>query len=109
MQWKLKERQQQWLAEERGTVLKDWGGKLCIALAFPNRYPIGMSNLGFQSVYQALNSHNNVVCERAFSPEREDLPTLRQQSGRLLGVESQRPLRDFHLLIFSIPFENDFS
>lgn len=109
MLWKLKERQQQWLAEERGTVLKDWGGKLCIALAFPNRYPIGMSNLGFQSVYEALNRSKNVVCERVFYPEPEDLPVLKQQSGRLLSVESQRPLQDFHLLIFSIPFENDFS
>jgi radical SAM superfamily enzyme YgiQ (UPF0313 family) len=108
MLWKLKERHQQWLADERGTVRKDWGGKLRIALAFPNRYAVGMSNLGFQSVYEALNSFDKVVCERVFFPEPEDLPALRQQPGRLLSVESQKPLGDFHLLTFSIPFENDF-
>ncbi len=109
MLWKLKERQQQWLAEERGTIRKDWGGKLRLALAFPNRYPIGMSNLGFQFVYEALNRYDHVVCERVFYPEPEDLPLLKQQTGRLLSVESQRPLLDFHFLTFSLPFENDFS
>jgi radical SAM superfamily enzyme YgiQ (UPF0313 family) len=109
MVWSLKERQQKWLTAERGTVRKDWGGKLRIALAFPNRYLIGMSNLGFQYVYEALNRFDDVVCERVYYPEAEDLPTLKQRPGRLLSVESQRPLLDFHLLAFSIPFENDFS
>jgi radical SAM superfamily enzyme YgiQ (UPF0313 family) len=109
MLWKLRERQQQWLAQERGTIRKDWGGKLRIALAFPNRYAVGMSNLGFQFVYEALNRHDRVVCERVFYPEPEDLPMLNQRSGRMLSVESQRPLQDFHLLTFSLPFENDFS
>ncbi len=109
MLWKLKERQQRWLAEERGTIHKDWGGKLRIALAFPNRYAVGMSNLGFHAVYEALNRYDRIVCERVFYPEAEDLPILKQQSGRLLSVESQRPVQDFHLLTFSIPFENDFS
>jgi radical SAM superfamily enzyme YgiQ (UPF0313 family) len=109
MLWKLKERQQRWLAEERGTILKDWGGKLRIALAFPNRYSVGMSNLGFHAVYEALNRYDRVVCERVFYPEPEELPILKQQSGRLLSVESQRPVHDFDLLTFSLPFENDFS
>jgi radical SAM superfamily enzyme YgiQ (UPF0313 family) len=109
MLWKLKERQQKRLAEERGTIRKDWGGKLRIALAFPNRYAIGMSNLGFQTVYEALNRYDQVVCERVFYPEPEDLPLLTQQPGRLPSVESQRSLQDFHLLFFSLPFENDFS
>lgn len=109
MSWKLKERQQKWLAQERGTVFKDWGGKLRIALAFPNRYALGMSNLGFQSVYASLNAHPQVVCERAFYPEPEDQKELVHNPGQLLSVESQRPLREFHLLAFSIPFENDYT
>jgi radical SAM superfamily enzyme YgiQ (UPF0313 family) len=108
MLWKLKERQQRWLAEERGAFLKDWGGKLRIALGFPNRYAVGMSNLGFHAVYEAFNQYERVVCERVFYPEPDDLLILRQQPGRLLSVESQRPVQDFHLLTFSIPFENDF-
>ncbi|NTV42943.1 MAG: radical SAM protein, partial [Syntrophobacteraceae bacterium] len=108
MLWKLKQRQQAWLAEEKGTIHKDWGGKLRIALAFPNRYAVGMSNLGFQSVYGAFNSFQDVLCERVFYPEPEDLELLRQNPGQILSVESQRPISDFHLLAFSIPFENDY-
>lgn len=108
MLWKLRKRQQQWLAEEKGTILKDWRGRVRIALAFPNRYAVGMSNLGFQSVYAALNALDGVVCERVFYPEAEDIPILRRDPGKLLSVESQRPLADFHLVAFSLPFENDY-
>jgi hypothetical protein len=36
------------LAAEQGTIVKDWGGKLPVALIYPNSYYIGMSNLGIQ-------------------------------------------------------------
>jgi radical SAM superfamily enzyme YgiQ (UPF0313 family) len=109
MLWKLKQRQQKWLEGEKGTVFKNWGGKMSIALAFPNRYAVGMSNLGFQFVYGALNRFENVVCERVFYPEPEDLAMVRQSPGAVLSVESQRPLVDFHLVAFSVPYENDYT
>jgi radical SAM superfamily enzyme YgiQ (UPF0313 family) len=108
MHTKLVRRQQGWLAEEKGVLRKDWGGKVRVALAFPNRYAVGMSNLGFQSVYGALNLLDDVVCERVFYPEPEDLPLVRQNPGQLLSVESQRPVRDFDFLFFSVSFENDY-
>ena len=109
MLWKLKRRQQKQLEGEKGTVFKDWGGKIRIALAFPNRYGVGMSNLGFQFVYDALNRFETVVCERVFYPEPEDLAMVRQFPGGLLSVESQRPLADFHLAAFSVAYENDYT
>ncbi|MGC9965963.1 MAG: radical SAM protein [Syntrophobacteraceae bacterium] len=108
MIWKLKERQQKWLEGEKGTIVKNWGGKTRIALAFPNRYAVGMSNLGLHSVYEALNRFESVVCERVFYPEPQDLGVVSQSPGSLLSVESQRPLRDFHLVAFSVPYENDY-
>lgn len=109
MLWRLKQRQLAWLAEERGTIRKDWADRLCIALAFPNRYRVGMSNLGFQAVYRALNRFEEIVCERVFYPEPEDVDLIRQNPGHLLSVESQRPLQDFHLIAFSIAYENDYA
>jgi len=109
MIWKLKQRQQQWLAAERGAIRKDWGGKVRVALGFPNRYAVGMSNLGFQSVYQAMNRLETVVCERFFYPEPEDLAILRNAPGNLLSIESQRPLDNFDLIAFSLSFENDYA
>lgn len=107
MPTKLKQRRQQWLESERGTIRKAWGARFRVALAFPNRYAVGMSNLGFQYVYGALNDLDDVVCERVFYPEPEDLPHLQAHPGQLLTVESQRPVRDFDLIAFSIPYEND--
>lgn len=109
MLWKLRQRQQHWLSEEKGTVRKNWGGKIRVALAFPNRYALGMSNLGFQAVYGALNGLEEVVCERVFYPEPDDLNILKEHPGNLISLESQRPVREFHLLLFSIPFENDYA
>ena len=39
------------LALETGAVRKDWGGRLSVALVYPNRYALGMSSLGLQVVY----------------------------------------------------------
>jgi radical SAM superfamily enzyme YgiQ (UPF0313 family) len=108
MSWQLQRRLKQWLADEKGTVIKDWGGKIPIALVYPNRYFLGMSNLGFQTVYHRLNRLANVVCERLFLPESEDMAAASSGPGPL-SVESQRPMADFHIVAFSLSFENDFT
>lgn len=108
MLFNVRQRHRRWLSDETGTVMKDWRGRVRIGLAFPNRYAVGMSNLGFQTVYAALNGFEGVVCERFFYPESEDLPAIRQNPGRLLSLESQRPARDFDLFVFSIAYENDY-
>ena len=46
MSWKLKKKAQALLAAEQGTVYRDWGGRVSIALVYPNTYAVGMSNLG---------------------------------------------------------------
>ncbi|HSO66515.1 MAG TPA: radical SAM protein, partial [Desulfatirhabdiaceae bacterium] len=78
---------------------KSWKGQLAIALIYPNTYSIGISNLGFQTVYRLLNEMDDVICERFFLPEKV---------GPIRSVESERPLTDFDILAFSISFENDF-
>ncbi|MGB2799885.1 MAG: radical SAM protein [Dehalococcoidia bacterium] len=87
------------LLKERGTILKDWGGRIPVALIYPNTYYLGMSNLGFQTIYALLNSYDNIVCERAFWDEKAREP---------LSIESQRPLSDFAILAFSITYELDY-
>ena len=54
------------LADERGTIRKPRGAKVEIALAYPNTYHVGMSNLGVHQVYSVLNSHPDTICERVF-------------------------------------------
>jgi len=38
------------------------------ALAFPDTYEVGMSNVGFRLLYHALNERPEVACERFFMP-----------------------------------------
>jgi radical SAM superfamily enzyme YgiQ (UPF0313 family) len=113
------------LAREQGTIRKDWGGRLPIALCYPNSYAVGMCNLGFQSVYSLFNSARDFVCERVFaepvligsrSAGRGDwtgddsyrLQSRLEALGEPLSVESQRPLQDFGVVAFSLSFELDY-
>jgi radical SAM family uncharacterized protein len=108
MSWKLKRKAQRVLAEEQGTVRKDWGGKITIALVYPNTYAVGMSNLGFQTIYRHLNAIPDVVCERVFLPEPEDLDEMRRAQAAPFSLESLRPLTDFHMVGFSVTYEGDY-
>lgn len=108
MSWKQTSRNQARLAEEKAWVPVNPGGRIRIALAFPNTYRLGMSNLGFQVVYRILNELPDVSCERVFYPDADLLPDFRAGRERLQSLESGRPVGDFHLLAFSVPFENDY-
>jgi radical SAM superfamily enzyme YgiQ (UPF0313 family) len=96
------------LTREKGAIRKDWGGKLSVALAYPNHYRLGMSNLGFQTVYGLLNRRSEVVAERVFLPEGPEALYYLQRGQPLLSCESQRPLGQFDLVAFSLSFENDY-
>jgi len=108
MSWSLKKKSQALLAEEQGTVIKDWGGKISVALVYPNTYAVGMSNLGFQTIYRHLNAMPDVVCERVFMPEPADLDEMRRAGTQPFSLESLRPLTDFHLVGFSVTYEGDY-
>ena len=84
--------------EERGAVRKEPGGRLGVALVYPNAWRLGMANLGVHAVYRLLNADPAVRCERAFLPE---------EGGEPRTVESDAPLRDFEVIAFSLSFEDD--
>ncbi|MDF2952967.1 MAG: Radical SAM superfamily enzyme YgiQ [Thermodesulfobacterium sp.] len=88
-----------YLKFEKNYIKKRWRNKVSVALVFPNYYRIGMSNLGFLYIYETLNQYKEIVCERVFLPEKEE---------PLRSVESNRPLKDFDIILFSIPFEVDY-
>jgi radical SAM superfamily enzyme YgiQ (UPF0313 family) len=97
------------LAREVGAVRKPHGGRLRVALAFPNTYFVGMSNLGLQTVYGLLNADDRVVCERVFLPPRQSLAGLGWRGAPLLTIESQTPVREFDVFAFSVSFEWDYT
>ena len=105
----LAERARQTLAREVGYTTKPHGDRLRVALAFPNTYYVGMSNLGFQTVYRLFNDVEDVVCERVFLPPRQELAEQLARGIRALTLESQSPVADFDVLAFSVSFEWDYT
>lgn len=108
MSKKLLSRTEYLLSQEKGTVFKDPGGKINIALVYPNTYPLGMSNLGFQGIYGLLNGREDVVCERAFLPGHDELEEYGRTGAEIFALESGRPLGRFDIVAFSVSFENDY-
>jgi radical SAM superfamily enzyme YgiQ (UPF0313 family) len=108
MSWKIIEKRRSLLARESGGLQRNRGGRLSCCIVYPNRYHAGMSNLGFQAVYAIMNGHPDVVCDRAFLPDRDELEELERCRGTLLSLETQRPLSSFDLIAFSVSFESDY-
>jgi radical SAM family uncharacterized protein len=108
MSWSLKKKAHALLAAEQGTIRKDWGGKIAVALVYPNAYAVGMSNLGFQTIYRHLNELPDVVCERVFLPDPADMVEMQRTQSPPFSLESQRPLTDFHMIGFSVTYEGDY-
>jgi len=106
--WEQRERARQILAKEVGYVTKPHGDRLRVALAFPNTYWVGMSNLGFQTVYRLFNAEPDIVCERFFLPPKQELAALSAAKAPLLTLESQTPVGDFDIVAFSVSFEWDY-
>jgi radical SAM superfamily enzyme YgiQ (UPF0313 family) len=106
--WQQRERAQAILAKETGFVRKPHGDRLRVALAFPNTYWVGMSNLGFQTVYRLFNAQDDTVCERFFLPPKQELAELLASRAPLLTLESQTPVGEFDVIAFSVSFEWDY-
>ncbi len=106
--WRLIQKAKSIIEKERGTVYKPWAAKISVCLIYPNSYHIGMSNLGFQTLYYLLNSEEDVVCERAFLPDPEDYQEYKKSEIPLISLESQKKITEFDILAFSVSFENDF-
>jgi radical SAM superfamily enzyme YgiQ (UPF0313 family) len=89
-------------AQERLLFEPTSGGDVAVCLVYPNTYPVGMANLGFQAVFEILARHPRVHCERAFLPDADE-------DGReVRAFESGRALTDFEIVAFSISFETDY-
>ncbi len=88
--------------KETGAIIKNSKGLIRVALVYPNTYRTGMSNLGFQQVYQLINQEPFIACERVF------LPDPGHKASEVLSCETRQPLNRFNIILFSISFENDF-
>ncbi|GAB6062224.1 TIGR03960 family B12-binding radical SAM protein [Deferrisoma palaeochoriense] len=91
---------------EVGAVVQDWAAaRVRVALCFPDVYEIGMSHAGLPVLYHALNRAEGVLAERAYAPWKDMEALLRRRGWPLVTRESGRPLREFDLVGFTLPYE----
>ena len=91
---------------EYNSVVKNWDATdIKVALAFPDIYDLGMSNLGIMNLYHQINSQDDMLAERVFSPWLDMEEVMRRQGIPLHSLETKHPLREFDLLGISLPYE----
>lgn len=107
MSWAVEQYHREVLEKEQGVVIKDPGGRLRMALIYPNTYQVGLANLGLQTVYRIINQRADALCERVFLPDRKLAQVYAKAKAPLMSIESSRPLAEFDLILATISFEND--
>ena len=86
---------------ERGTILKE--APEAVALVYPSPYHVGMSSLGFQTIYRGINAQPARAAHRAFLPD--DLALAHREGGTLRTYEAGRPIGDYAVIAFSVAYE----
>jgi radical SAM family uncharacterized protein len=91
---------------EWNSVIKDWDKTpVRIALAYPDTYEIGMSNLAIPILYEIINQRPDALAERVYAPWAGMESVMRERKIPLFSLESQRPLREFDIIGFSLGYE----
>ncbi len=98
MSFKLKQENKNLLSQEVSILKQDSQGTNAVAFLYPNTYKVGMSNLGYQIIYEQINLHENTYCERFFY----------QKDSQPISIERQRQMTDFSTLCVMLSFELDY-
>jgi len=76
-----------------------------LVYAFPDKYEIGISNLGVRILYDIVNSEPDLYADRAYAPEKDFAEILEKNNNFLYGVETKKPLKDFDFVGISLQYE----
>lgn len=91
---------------EWNSIVKDWDAHpIRFALAYPDVYDIGMSNMGLAILYDMLNREPDVLAERVYTPWPDMEAELRREGVPLWSLETRHPLSDFDVIGFSLSYE----
>jgi radical SAM family uncharacterized protein/radical SAM-linked protein len=102
----LAQKPSRYVGGEFGSIEKDLEtASVRFALAFPDTYEVGMSNLGFRILYHLLNERSEIACERVFLPWPDLEGLLRERGLPLFTLESRAPVAAFDVLGVTLQFE----
>ena len=95
---------------EFNSVIKDWDTiETKMALAFPDVYDLGMSNLGLAILYDIVNKQETMLAERVYVPWPDMEAEMRRVEMPLFSLETRHALRDFDIIGISLPYEQLYS
>lgn len=100
MPWEIEQKNKKTKSKEKN-LFKYIKGIIKFGLIYPNTYYVGMSNLGFQTVFHMLSRYPEIDCQRIFLPEEKDIKNI-------YSLEETIPLQNFNILGFSISYELDY-
>ncbi len=90
---------------EPGQVVKDHAGRVTYVHAYPDKYEVGQSYAGLQSIYHIVNRDDRFVCERVFAPDADADQRLRDEQLALSSLETGTPVGDFDAFGFTLAYE----
>ncbi|NLF38809.1 TIGR03960 family B12-binding radical SAM protein [bacterium] len=100
------EKPSRYIDHEINAARPDWSAaRLRVALVFPDAYEVGVSHLGLKILYEILNALPGVIAERCYAPWPDCEALLRGKRIPLCSLETCHPLREFHVIGFSIQYE----
>ena len=95
---------------EYNQIVKNWDQiPVHFALAFPDIYDIGLSNLGLSILYDEINRRSDALAERVYCPWQDMEELMRAHDIPLFTLESKRPLQDFDVVGFTLPYETTYT
>jgi hypothetical protein len=95
---------------EWNSVIKDWDGvEVKVALAYPDIYEVGMSNLGLMILYDILNREEGILAERVYAPWIDMEEAMRRAGIPLYSLESRHALGEFDIIGFSLQYELNYT
>ena len=104
------EKPARYIGGEHFMARKNWDASLGrIALCFPDTYEIGMSHLGMKILYEEVNQFPDLLAERCFAPWVDLEKELRARNLPLVTLENFKPLKDFHVVGFSLQYEMSYT
>jgi len=99
-----------YIGGEYNLVIKDKRkGRILFALVYPDVYEMGMSHYGLKVLYHYLNKREDVIVERSYAPWIDFAQKLKEMDIPLYSLESKRPLKEFHIIGFSIQSELNYT
>jgi len=101
--WDIEKEIEDRLDDEIGTIYKD--APMRVALVYPSPYRVGMSSLGYQTIYRELNERPDVVCERSFLPEEPE--DYRVANLDLFTYESRMRVSEADIVALSVAYETE--